>query len=56
MFLKLVLLFTSFTNQEFLLYFIRFRMLLSLPLALELVYSIVPCDLVVVHDVPGKYS
>ena len=56
MFLKLVLLFTSFTNQEVPLYFIRFKMLLSLPLALELVDSIVPCDLVVVHDVPEKYS
>ena len=56
MFLKFVLLFTSFTTQEASLFFIRFKMLVSLPLALELVYSIVPCDLVVVHDVPGKYS
>ena len=56
LFLKFVPLFTSFTNQEVSLFFIRFKMLLSLPLALELVHSIVPCDLIVVHNVPGKYS
>ena len=56
MFLKLVLLFTSFTNQEVPLYFIRFKMLLASPLALELIHSIVPCDLIVVHNVPGKHS
>ena len=37
-------------------FFIRFKMLLASPLALELVHSIVPCDLVVVHNVPEKYS